>query len=103
MNERVVPKWRPSKQLHAPMACPWRLLISVRDGRKQGPVSGKVASMRVGHGVVSQEQRPGALLGWCTRQPVRSGRQQRRAPGRAAQVQSSSQSSVGGEAGCRPS
>jgi hypothetical protein len=55
MNERAVHHGlysRPRKQLglmDAQMDCPWRLLISVRDGRGQGPVSGKVASMRVEH------------------------------------------------------
>ena len=42
------------------MVCPWRLLISARDGRGQGPVSGKVASMRVGHVDASQAPRRGA-------------------------------------------
>lgn len=53
MNERAVHHglymW-PRKQLgpmDAQMVCPWRLLISVMDGRGQGPVSGKVGSMRV--------------------------------------------------------
>lgn len=48
MNERAVYSIRPRKHQGAQMVCPWRLLISVRDGRGQGPVSGKDASMRMG-------------------------------------------------------
>lgn len=62
MNERAVYR-RPRKHQDAQMACPWRLLISVRDGRGQGPVSGKVVSMRVEHGVASQAQRAGGRPG----------------------------------------
>jgi hypothetical protein len=35
----------PRRGQAAQSACPWRLLISVRDGRGQGPVSGKVARL----------------------------------------------------------
>lgn len=48
MNERRSAASRPRKHRGAQMACPWRLLISVRDGRGQGPVSGKDVAMRVG-------------------------------------------------------